>query len=105
MADLPVINIADPKLALNAANFITKIPPELLTEMKSLDLSPTGTFDMALSRAGSPLGKGGKVLIHWGSGEDLASKIKVYQKLILLPENNGISEIDLSEPKFPIVKK
>ena len=105
IVELPVITIADPKLALNAANFITKIPPDLLTEMKSLDLSQTGTFDMALSRAGIPLGKGGKVLIHWGSDEDLASKIKVYQKLILLPENNGISEIDLSEPKFPIVKK
>lgn len=105
MADLPVITIADPKLALGAANFITKIPPELLKDMKSLDLSVNGTFDMVLSRAGSQIGNVGEILIHWGSGTDLEKKIKVFQKLILLPENNEISEIDLSEPKFPIVKK
>jgi cell division septal protein FtsQ len=92
---LPLITIADPKLAGAAASFITAIPSDLIANMQSLTLSTGGDFDMEI----------GSVLVHWGNGGDLPVKLKVYQKLIALPENKSISAIDLSEPKFPIVKR
>jgi hypothetical protein len=45
-----------------------------------------------------------KLLVQWGSLEELALKVRVYKALLALPENKSINKIDLSAPHAPIVK-
>jgi cell division septal protein FtsQ len=101
-ASLPQISIADSKMSSLAASFITQLPADLIGQMKSLDLSSDGNFHMKLS---IPSKKGSDLMVRWGNIGELATKLQVYAKLIALPENKSITAIDLSEPKFPIVKK
>jgi hypothetical protein len=70
--------------------------------MQSLTLTSDGNFTMKLSLASN---KGQNLMVRWGNIAGLATKLQVYEKLIALPENKSITAIDLSEPKFPIVKK
>jgi len=44
------------------------------------------------------------VRINWGSIDQIDQKFSVLQALLKLPENKGIKQVDLSEPKAPIVK-
>jgi cell division septal protein FtsQ len=99
---LPQISIADSKMSAIAASFITKIPSELIAQMQSLSLTSDGNFTMKLSLASN---KGQNLMVRWGNIAGLETKLQVYEKLIALPENKSITAIDLSEPKFPIVKK
>jgi hypothetical protein len=45
-----------------------------------------------------------RLLVQWGSLDDLALKVNVYKLLLALPENKSIKRIDLSAPHAPIVK-
>ena len=45
-----------------------------------------------------------EVRINWGSIDQIDQKFSVLQALLKLPENKGIKQVDLSEPKAPIVK-
>ena len=95
---LPVITIADSKLARAAAQFVTALPTYLLGEMKNLSLDGAGEFIMQENLGSKTLN------IRWGSALDLDTKVKIYEKLIALPENKNAISIDLSDPKYPIVK-
>jgi hypothetical protein len=70
--------------------------------MQSLSLTSDGNFLMKLSISSNT---GSDLMVRWGNIGALQTKLKVYEKLIALPENKSITAIDLSEPKFPIVKK
>ena len=95
---LPIVTIANPEMAHLAARFITSIPTDLIQEMNSLDLAATGDFVMIIGKGPNSL------LIRWGNGSDLPTKVRIYKDLIALPENKKITAIDLSNPKYPIVK-
>ena len=95
---LPIITISDSKLARIAAQFVTALPFYLLGEMKNLSLDGAGEFVMQENLGSKTLS------IHWGSGLDLDTKVKIYEKLIALPENRNAISIDLTDPKYPIVK-
>jgi cell division septal protein FtsQ len=99
---LPQISIANSKMSSLAASFITQIPADLTGQMQSLSLTSDGNFLMKLAL---PSKKGPDLMVRWGNIGELQTKLQVYEKLIALPENKSISAIDLSEPKFPIVKK
>ena len=45
-----------------------------------------------------------EVRINWGSIDQIDQNFSVLQALLKLPENKGIKQVDLSEPKAPIVK-
>jgi len=94
---LPRIQIASQNQAQEAAKFIAGIPSELLARMSNLNLDAKNGYLMALS---SP-----NLTINWGDSKNLAIKVKIYERLIALPENKSMSQLDLSDPKFPIVKK
>jgi hypothetical protein len=44
------------------------------------------------------------VRINWGNIDQIEQKFSVLQQLLKLPENRGLEQVDLSEPKAPIVK-
>ncbi|MEN9735889.1 MAG: hypothetical protein RL129_599 [Actinomycetota bacterium] len=96
---LPEITISDSKLSGKAATFIGALPSELTANMRDLNLTSQGQFVMNLDNNHQGL------LVLWGDGSNLATKVALYNRLIALPENKKISGIDLTNPKFPIVKK
>ena len=42
--------------------------------------------------------------LRWGRNEENALKAKVYQALLLQPENSRLKRVDVSAPHAPIVK-
>jgi len=44
------------------------------------------------------------ISVNWGDGSKFEAKWLILQKLILLPENKSLSEVDLSDPKNPLVR-
>ena len=95
---LPTISISGSKYLSRAAKFVAILPPDLIMKMNSLTLTPVGDLNMEISRDGSPL------LIKWGDGSKFEAKFKIFQRLLALPENAKLSEIDLTRPNFPLVK-
>jgi len=43
------------------------------------------------------------VQINWGRAEEVKQKCSVLVALLGLPENQGIKQVDLSQPNAPIV--
>jgi cell division septal protein FtsQ len=98
---LPAITIGDPKLSSEAARFISTMPSissDFLGKMKDLTLSANGDFEMQVAELGH------LVTIRFGNGMDLGKKVEIYNRLIALPENKKVTAIDLTDPKYPIVK-
>jgi cell division protein FtsQ len=95
---LPAITISDPRMAALAATFITHIPASLIAEMRNLTLTNDGIFEMEVADSN------GVKLIRWGDLQNLATKLRLFEKLNSLPENTKITFLDLSDPKFPVVR-
>lgn len=95
---LPTITIANIQDSSLAAQFVTELPSQLISEMTNLTLTNRKEFTMEVKYEGRT------IEIQWGSGENFIKKWEIFQRLLSLPENKSINFVDLSDPKFPIVK-
>ena len=99
-SNLPQVNLmaSAPGTRKFAAGFVAKLPMDILQAMTSLLISSDlhATMTTALRKP--------DLLIEWGSGDSISTKVEVLRRLLLLPENKKISFIDLSTPTAPIVK-
>lgn len=86
---------------VDVALLLKQIPTELsylVTDLDQISVTKAGYILMS-TRINSQA-----VRINWGSIDQMDQKFLVLQALLKLPENKGINQIDLSEPKAPIVK-
>jgi cell division septal protein FtsQ len=97
-ADLPVVRAATPELGLSAIELFTNLPTDMRQSLISISAANSSAIT-SQQFFGSR-----KVKIQWGSVESIAFKVSVYRKLLELPENKNVREVDLSAPHAPIVK-
>lgn len=95
---LPVVNSSTPELGLSAIELFTNLPADFRQSL----LTISATNPSAIT-SWQVFGNQ-KVKIQWGSAEKIAFKVSVYRKLMELPENKNVKQVDLSAPHAPIVK-
>ena len=95
---LPSISISNSKNLERVAVFVAQLPSELIDEMEKLTFLASGDLEMQISNGDQ------SVSVNWGDGSKFEAKWLILQKLILLPENKSLSEVDLSDPKNPLVR-
>ena len=93
-AKLPQFNFASNSDRKAAAVFFTALPIEFSTNIS--EVAPGYAITLPMSNK--------TYLILWGENINNSLKIKVFTRLIALPENKNISKIDLSDPTKPVVK-
>jgi cell division septal protein FtsQ len=100
---LPLVSTAgdSKKDLIDVAMLLKQIPAELSYLVIDLD-------QISVTKAGyilmSARINGQTVRINWGRIDQIDRKFSVLQALLKLPENQEIKQVDLSEPKAPIVK-
>ena len=100
---LPLVSTAGDsrKDLVDVALLLKQIPAELSYLVSDLD-------QISVTKAGyilmSTRINNQAVRINWGNIVQIDQKFSVLQELLKLPENKGIKQVDLSEPKDPIVK-
>lgn len=83
------------------AKLLKQMPAELkylISDLDQISVTKAGYILMSTKINGQV------VRINWGNIEQIDQKFSVLQALLKLPENQGLEQIDLSEPKAPIVK-
>ena len=100
---LPLVSTAGDsrKDLVDVALLLKQIPAELsylVSDLDQISVTKAGYILMS-TRINSQA-----VRINWGSIDQIDQKFSVLQALLKLPENKGIKQVDLSEPKAPIVK-
>jgi cell division septal protein FtsQ len=95
---LPVVTAASAELGLNAIELFRELPLSIRENLISISASNKSSIWSVEMREKR------KLLVQWGSLEELALKVRVYKALLALPENKLVSKIDLSAPHAPIVK-
>jgi cell division septal protein FtsQ len=97
-AELPVVSAASPALGLEAIELFRKLPLSLRENLISISASSQSSIWSVEMRENR------RLLVQWGSLNELALKVRVYKALLDLPENKSVRKIDLSAPHAPIVK-
>jgi cell division septal protein FtsQ len=92
------VTSATPELGLEAIELFRKLPLSLRQNLISISASSNSSIWSVEMRENR------RLLVQWGSLDDLALKVNVYKLLLALPENKSIKRIDLSAPHAPIVK-
>jgi cell division septal protein FtsQ len=95
---LPVVTAASTELGLEAIQLFRELPLSIRENLISISASNKSSIWSVEMRENR------KLLVQWGSLEELALKVRVYKALLALPENKSINKIDLSAPHAPIVK-
>jgi cell division protein FtsQ len=95
---LPTVGAATPALGLKAISLFTNLP----TEVRNQIVSMSAVNESSISSINNVDGR--SITVRWGSSEQVALKVSVYQALLALPENKKIIRVDLSAPHAPIVK-
>lgn len=84
----------------SVALLLEEIPSDLgylVTNLESISVSKSGYIQMK-TRINKTA-----VQINWGRAEEIKQKCSVLVALLGLPENQGIKQVDLSQPNAPIV--
>ena len=81
------------------ANFLQLLPADLLASTSSLAIRSPEFIQSTHTDIAS-----GKLIVRWGSGSEMATKVKVLRALLALPENQKAKLLDLSSPLSPIIK-
>ena len=84
----------------SVALLLEEIPSDLgylVTNLESISVSKSGYIQMK-TRINKKA-----VQINWGRAEEVKQKCSVLVALLGLPENQGIKQVDLSQPNAPIV--
>lgn len=95
---LPVVISSTPELGLDAISLFKKLPRQIRKNLVSISAVKESSI------SSTQLIRGKLVVVQWGSLDEIALKVRVYQALIALPENKVLKRIDLSAPHAPIVK-
>lgn len=95
---LPVVTAASTELGLQAIELFRELPLSIRENLISISASNKSSNWSVEMREKQ------RLLVQWGSLEDLPLKVRVYNALIALPENKTVKKIDLSAPHAPIVK-
>ena len=83
------------------AKLLKQMPNELnylISDLDQISVTKAGYIIMSTKINGK------FVRINWGNIDQIEQKFSVLQQLLKLPENRGLEQVDLSEPKAPIVK-
>jgi hypothetical protein len=99
---LPQVNLqgGDKEELASVALLLEEIPNDLsylITDLQSISVSKSGYIQMKTRINKSA------VQINWGRAEEVKQKCSVLVALLGLPENQGIKQVDLSQPNAPIV--
>lgn len=95
--DLPVVTAASTKLGLQAIELFRELPLSIRENLVSISASNQSSIWSVEMRENR------RLLVQWGSLEELRLKVRVYNALLALPENKSAKKIDLSAPHAPIV--
>lgn len=95
---LAQISAKSPQSALRANELFIALPEEFRKKITLMTATSTDTFTF------NTLYKGREIRIRWGDSKEISLKISVIEKLLELPENKGITLIDVVAPHAPIVK-
>jgi cell division septal protein FtsQ len=100
---LPLVSTAGDsrKDLIDVAMLLKQIPAELsylVTDLDQISVTKAGYILMSTRINGQA------ARINWGRIDQIDRKFSVLQALLKLPENQEIKQVDLSEPKAPIVK-
>jgi hypothetical protein len=99
---LPQVSLqgGDKEELASVALLLAEIPNDLsylVTNLESISVSKSGYIQMRTQIDKSA------VQINWGRAEEVKQKCSVLLALLGLPENQGIKQVDLSQPNAPIV--
>ena len=97
-SDLAQISAKSPQSALKANELFIALPEEFRQKITLMTATSTDTFTL------NTLYKGREIRVRWGDSREISLKISVIEKLLELPENKGITLIDVVAPHAPIVK-
>lgn len=97
-SELPVVTAASTELGLTAIELFRKLPISMRENLVSISASNQSSIWSVEMRDKN------RLIVQWGSLEELPLKVRVYKALLALPENKSIKKIDLSAPHAPIVK-
>ncbi|CAB4672508.1 unannotated protein [freshwater metagenome] len=97
-SQLPTIQAPSVDSAIIAAAFFRELPVEISTQVRVLKVHSGDTFILELES------EKGSLELRWGRSEENALKAKVFQALLLQPENAKLKRVDVSAPHAPIVK-
>ena len=95
------LGLENAKARLALSKFLSVVPAELLSSMRSLSVGGGNQITMETDFEGKSL------TINWGtsnSATQIKAKMQVLRSLIAMPENAKISSVDLSNSQAPVVK-
>lgn len=96
--DLVEIQAGNLSAAVAAVIFFVGLPDEIKSALRVIKVRSTGAIILEIDRGGNTLE------IAWGTDTQTELKLKVFNALIELPENESIRRVDVSAPRAPIVK-
>lgn len=96
--DVPRVSAPTPDIGLDAIKLFTSLPQDFRANIESMSARSGSDFSMILQAPAR------QVTLRFGSADDVALKVKVFNALMALEENKKVSAIDVSAPHAPIVK-
>lgn len=96
--DVPRVSAPTPAIGLEAIKLFTSLPQDFRANIESMSARSSSDFSMILQAPAR------QVTLRFGSADDVALKVKVFNALMALEENKKVSAIDVSAPHAPIVK-
>ncbi len=96
--DVPRVNAPSPQIGLAAVELFASLPEDFRQNVTSLTARSSSDFTMEIQEMQR------KLILRFGSADEIELKIKVFKALVALEENKSISTIDVSAPHAPIVK-
>lgn len=98
---IPNINFAveNDSARSSVATFLAQTPPEFTAKMSALTVDSQNQISLITSLTGHS-----NLNIDWGAANQIELKVQVLRRLLNLPENKKIVNVDLSNPLDPVVK-